>query len=430
MSDTYLNPAGVAELWKKAKEQSQPGDDVWSLTETRIGTWIDGKPLYRMVFNITLPDADTPDMELATTADDKNVVNLYGMFLYNNRQSQPLNAASAVDSFTYLFYRRGSIRIVLKGSNFYGKPAWVTIEYTKTADSPSVIGYSIFNAPIGAILAWSGTENDVPEGWSICDGENGTLDLRDKFILGAGESHNVGETGGLEKVKLDANDLPPHIHYTSLKSGAYKSSESRSGLVRFTEEGGLVVETSTNTTLNNAHENMPPYYTLLWIQKTSITPTDYATIDDVETTIQNQIEEYDTDDGWHIRKHSDGYVEMFAKISKSVSSSDFLDWGGGYVLTADNFKNFPFPLEQKYGESATMLYPVAGALTQSDGGKLTRTTKYGFWRATAVPLTLEIAVSVFGRVSDSTQLSLESLSVSSPSSSEILSDQETGGDAN
>jgi hypothetical protein len=39
--------------------------------------------------------------------------------------------------------------------------------------------------PSGAIVMWSGTVASIPQGWLLCDGQNGTPDLRDRFIKGA-----------------------------------------------------------------------------------------------------------------------------------------------------------------------------------------------------------------------------------------------------
>ena len=39
--------------------------------------------------------------------------------------------------------------------------------------------------PIGCIILWSGTVSTIPSGWRLCDGTNGTPDLRDKFVIGA-----------------------------------------------------------------------------------------------------------------------------------------------------------------------------------------------------------------------------------------------------
>lgn len=50
--------------------------------------------------------------------------------------------------------------------------------------------------PTGAILMWSGSIGSIPSGYVICDGTNGTPDLRDRFIVGAGTSYSVGNNGG------------------------------------------------------------------------------------------------------------------------------------------------------------------------------------------------------------------------------------------
>jgi len=50
--------------------------------------------------------------------------------------------------------------------------------------------------PNGAIIMWSGSVATIPDGFSLCNGENGTPDLRNRFVIGAGGSYAVGATGG------------------------------------------------------------------------------------------------------------------------------------------------------------------------------------------------------------------------------------------
>ena len=50
--------------------------------------------------------------------------------------------------------------------------------------------------PIGGIIQWSGAIIDIPDAYQICDGTNGTPDLRNKFVAGAGDTYAVDETGG------------------------------------------------------------------------------------------------------------------------------------------------------------------------------------------------------------------------------------------
>ena len=43
------------------------------------------------------------------------------------------------------------------------------------------------------IVIWSGAIVDIPTGWALCDGNNETPDLRDRFVIGAGGSYNPGD---------------------------------------------------------------------------------------------------------------------------------------------------------------------------------------------------------------------------------------------
>ena len=73
----------------------------------------------------------------------------------------------------------------------------------------------------GMIIMWSGVPSTIPRGWKLCDGKNGTPDLRNRFIVGSvevenGIDHYVGYTGGVEsnqaKINLTYKDIPAHRH--------------------------------------------------------------------------------------------------------------------------------------------------------------------------------------------------------------------------
>lgn len=137
-------------------------------------------------------------------------------------------------------------------------------------------------APKGAIMGWTDPDN-IPEGWHICDGTDGTYDLRGKFLLGASEKHSVGETGGEESVALKEAEIPKHRHTQSLQYPGYidkqltyrtyGSSGSTSGatikedcLEVSTKYSSLAVATNYAGS-DEPHNNMPPFYTIIWIQK-------------------------------------------------------------------------------------------------------------------------------------------------------------------
>jgi len=50
--------------------------------------------------------------------------------------------------------------------------------------------------PVGAIAIWSGSIASIPSNWHLCDGTNGTPDLRNRFVIGAGSTYAVNATGG------------------------------------------------------------------------------------------------------------------------------------------------------------------------------------------------------------------------------------------
>lgn len=127
-------------------------------------------------------------------------------------------------------------------------------------------GGSSGGVPLGTIVIWSGTAEDIPDGWALCDGQDGRPDLRDKFVLGAGTAHAVGATGGEETHTLTVEEMPSHIHliYTVPSSATgYNAPIGGAGTKR---DQGAKIESMGGS---QPHNNMPPYYALCYIIKTS-----------------------------------------------------------------------------------------------------------------------------------------------------------------
>lgn len=76
----------------------------------------------------------------------------------------------------------------------------------------------IFNDPLprGVITLWFGAAAAVPSGWAICDGTNGTPDLRGRVAVGVDTTQTefdvVGETGGATTHSLSVAELAVHTH--------------------------------------------------------------------------------------------------------------------------------------------------------------------------------------------------------------------------
>ena len=141
--------------------------------------------------------------------------------------------------------------------------------------------------PSGLIAIWSGATGSIPSGWQICDGTNGTPDLRNSFILGAGNSYSVGQTGGSTDAVVVSHTHTATSTTTAYDSGhshsytAVKATTSLSGgpstadLDTITNSTGVSyaqITATTNTTnqstgVSGTNANMPPYYALAYIYK-------------------------------------------------------------------------------------------------------------------------------------------------------------------
>ena len=145
----------------------------------------------------------------------------------------------------------------------------------------------LVKAPIGTIVIWSGSESAIPEGWQFCDGTNGTPDLRDKFVVGAGTSYEVGAVGGEKEHVLTTQELAKHRHNEMAVTDLENPQQARfviSNISGATMPGVAINGTPFTATTasaaisteyegdNQPHNNLPPYYALCYIMKISPDP--------------------------------------------------------------------------------------------------------------------------------------------------------------
>ena len=186
------------------------------------------------------------------------------------------------DGYNYKFVLADSANVVIATyDNLYGIPT------ANAVASPTVI-------PTGLISLWSGSIGSIPSGWVLCDGNNSTPNLTDRFIVGAGNNYAVAGQGGSAdsivvshthsttvSLAADSGGTHKHTYKTyglgndGLTGNANTNSDwgyAQTGNPPNTAEGahshtvsGTVTNASTGVSGTNA--NLPPYYALAYIMK-------------------------------------------------------------------------------------------------------------------------------------------------------------------
>jgi len=115
--------------------------------------------------------------------------------------------------------------------------------------------------PVGSIIIWSGAIVDIPSGWQLCNGTNGTPDLRNRFVVGAGDTYAVDANGGA--VNHDHNFTGDgHVH--NMPKGGESLDDSPA--TDFAE-GNWNTDSGNATGVTDTESNLPPYYALAYIQR-------------------------------------------------------------------------------------------------------------------------------------------------------------------
>lgn len=132
--------------------------------------------------------------------------------------------------------------------------------------------------PRGGIIMWYGAIVDVPTGWAICDGTNGTPDLRNRFVVGAGSTYSVGGSGGSADAIVvshthtaSVND-PGHSHqYIRDKDAgsitSHQYADSNAGYVNTTTSYTNISVSNSTVGSSGTNANLPPYYALAYIMR-------------------------------------------------------------------------------------------------------------------------------------------------------------------
>ena len=156
---------------------------------------------------------------------------------------------------------------------------------------------------------WSGIVANIPQGYALCNGSNGTPNLQDKFIIGAGSTYAPAATGGSATKTLEVANLPAHTHAwtgTTAAGGSHTHTATDSGhthsYLKSVATGGIaggtgaldgnssdstgsgsanitvstaashthdLTGTNANTGSGTAVDILPPYFALAFIMRTA-----------------------------------------------------------------------------------------------------------------------------------------------------------------
>jgi hypothetical protein len=170
-----------------------------------------------------------------------------------------------------------SYKFILQDSNN------VTVNtYDNIAGILTTIPTSPTTLPSGCIIIWSGSIGAIPSGFVLCDGTNSTPDLRNSFILGAGNAYAVGQTGGSTDAIVVSHTHtatvtdPGHSHTTKQYLSTYNPTGQSvpSQANQWSTQSGTdtattgISVTNASTGVSGSGANMPPYYALCYIMKT------------------------------------------------------------------------------------------------------------------------------------------------------------------
>lgn len=112
----------------------------------------------------------------------------------------------------------------------------------------------------GMIMMWSGSVNEIPPGWALCNGQNDTPDLRDRFILGTADNSG-NKIGGESSHTHSMNDAGQHSHGFGRGGRMALNYDTSLGSTAIYEAGNHKHDIDPTSTL-------PPYYKMAFIIKT------------------------------------------------------------------------------------------------------------------------------------------------------------------
>ena len=239
------------------------------------------------------PTAISAGVQASYTGEKLNVsgdvqnIQVGATFTLTGAQSNITFNVTQVDTANSILY---SDQPVTQGNflGYFSNPAFPT-EFT--AVNPTQVSSAISSVlPYGMITLWYGSLATIPDGWSLCDGTNGTPDLTNMFVIGANADYNGIATSDVTTAPLitggsAASGLPSHnhdivdqghVHPLNAAGPVNNTTAPLSGgsiQAMATGAGGFatgIAETNiiiSNAGTNTNYSNLPPFRALAYIMK-------------------------------------------------------------------------------------------------------------------------------------------------------------------
>lgn len=201
------------------------------------------------------------------TTSSGNIANSNPIVL--GTSGRPANEIWLSEGYYYKFILKDADNVTIQTyDNLYG-----IIGVAPTPATPT---------PSGCILLWSGSIGSIPAGWVLCNGSNGTPDLRDRFVVGAGSTYSVNAIGGSADASVVSHTHtaasvvtdPGHSHTVPISTISDSGSGNpprmyNSGTISTSSAmtGISVATTIAPTGSSGTNANLPPYYALCYIMK-------------------------------------------------------------------------------------------------------------------------------------------------------------------
>ena len=166
-------------------------------------------------------------------------------------------------------------------------PTGDSVDGIATLTATTFVGNGV--VPVGGIIMWSGSiaslSSSAPN-FKLCDGNNGTPDLRNRFIIGANADDSGVAKSNVETGTYSGSNIPKQfggfknailISHTHTQSGGGTADDGGSNVPGSTSGGtqsnisttGVNVNNAASTTQTGCDANLPPYFALAYIMRVS-----------------------------------------------------------------------------------------------------------------------------------------------------------------